>query len=176
MTVVGKDRPGIIAKVTAFLFRRRSNLEDISMTVLEGELAMSLMVRLPFAQVKDIQKELLSFEKIWKLTFFWKNLPAAPAQKLKQPPRSNKFIISALGLDKMGIVYHISRVLSRFNLNITDLNSRILTYAKKPVYALVLEVDIPISFSIPRLKRRLDSLRRKLRLDISLKRVEEVAF
>ena len=76
----------------------------------------------------------------------------------------------------MGIVYHISRVLSRFNLNITDLNSRILTYAKKPVYALVLEVDIPISFSIPRLKRRLDSLRRKLRLDISLKRVEEVAF
>ena len=44
MTVTGKDKPGIIARVTGVLFEAGANLEDVSMTILEGELAMILIV------------------------------------------------------------------------------------------------------------------------------------
>lgn len=175
LTVAGKDKPGIIAKVTGFLFRHGCNLEDISMTVLEGELAMFLMVRLPFHHARDIQNKLLEFETRWGLTFFWKGLNALRPTKPRQRPH-NKFIVSAIGLDKTGIVHHLSRLLAHFNLNITDLNSKILSDAQKPVYALVLEVDIPRDFPIPQLERAFTGLQRKLHLDISLKPVENVEF
>jgi len=47
LTISGKDRPGIIAKVSGLLFRKGCNLEDISMTLLEGQFAMMMTVCVP---------------------------------------------------------------------------------------------------------------------------------
>ena len=44
ITVSGKDKPGIIAKVTGLLYARGCNLEDVSMTLLEGQFAMMMTV------------------------------------------------------------------------------------------------------------------------------------
>ncbi len=176
LTVIGKDKPGIIAKVTGFLFQHRANLEDISMTVLEGELAMFLIVRLPLHQFSDIQKNLLEFGKLWGLTFFWKGLNFIRPQKPRRQSGVEKFIVSSIGPDQTGIVCRISRLLARFKLNITDLNSKILSYGRKPVYTLVLEVDIPQRIPIRKLEKELAGLSRRLHLDISLKRVENVEF
>ncbi len=57
VTVVGSDRVGIIAKVSAFLAERNINIEDISQTVLSGNFVMMMMVDLsasskPLATVK----------------------------------------------------------------------------------------------------------------------------
>jgi ACT domain-containing protein len=58
VTVVGNDKVGIIAKVSAFLAERSINIEDISQTVLSGNFVMMMMVDLsksskPLAAVKD---------------------------------------------------------------------------------------------------------------------------
>ncbi len=58
ITVVGSDRVGIIAKVSAFLAERNINIEDISQTVLSGNFVMMMMVDLsasskPLATVKS---------------------------------------------------------------------------------------------------------------------------
>jgi ACT domain-containing protein len=47
ITVVGADKVGIIAKVTAFLAERNINIADISQTVLSGNFVMMMMVELP---------------------------------------------------------------------------------------------------------------------------------
>ena len=44
LTVIGKDRPGIIAQVSGILYRGGCNLEDMSMTRLEQQLAMMIIV------------------------------------------------------------------------------------------------------------------------------------
>ena len=44
VTVVGKDRAGIIARVTALLAGEGVNIEDISQTVLQGFFAMIMLV------------------------------------------------------------------------------------------------------------------------------------
>jgi len=46
ITVVGTDKVGIIAKVSAFLAERGINIEDISQTVLSGNFVMMMMVSL----------------------------------------------------------------------------------------------------------------------------------
>ena len=44
ITVLGHDRPGIIADVTAALAQRDANVEDSSMTLLRGHFAWTLIV------------------------------------------------------------------------------------------------------------------------------------
>jgi len=44
ITVVGADKVGIIARVSAFLSERNINIEDISQTVLSGSFVMMMMV------------------------------------------------------------------------------------------------------------------------------------
>ena len=44
VTVVGKDKTGIIAKLSAFLAEREVNIVDISQTILEEFFAMIMLV------------------------------------------------------------------------------------------------------------------------------------
>lgn len=44
VTVIGKDKPGIIASVSAMLAERQINIEDISQTILQGNFTMIMMV------------------------------------------------------------------------------------------------------------------------------------
>jgi ACT domain-containing protein len=44
VTVTGKDKKGIIAKVSAFLSERGANIEDISQTILGEYFAMIMIV------------------------------------------------------------------------------------------------------------------------------------
>ncbi|MDR2483310.1 MAG: ACT domain-containing protein [Treponema sp.] len=57
ITVVGADKVGIIARVSAFLAERNINIEDISQTVLSGNFVMMMMADLsggnkPLEEVK----------------------------------------------------------------------------------------------------------------------------
>jgi ACT domain-containing protein len=57
ITVVGTDKVGIIARVSAFLAERNINIEDISQTVLSGNFVMMMMVDLaPGASPLDTVK------------------------------------------------------------------------------------------------------------------------
>jgi len=57
VTVVGSDKVGIVAGVTACLAKLEANIVDISMTLLSGNFTMMMMVVLPesleFAKFKD---------------------------------------------------------------------------------------------------------------------------
>jgi len=60
ITVVGTDKVGIIAKVSAFLAERDINIEDITQTVLSGNFVMMMMVNLTSCSraLEDIKNEL----------------------------------------------------------------------------------------------------------------------
>ena len=44
ISVIGKDRPGIIAKVSGKLFEMNVNIEDISQTIMQEYFTMIMMV------------------------------------------------------------------------------------------------------------------------------------
>ena len=51
LTVVGKDKTGIIAKVSSFLAERQVNILDISQTILQDYFAMIMLVDIREAAV-----------------------------------------------------------------------------------------------------------------------------
>ena len=60
ITVVGGDKVGIIAKVSAFLAERNINIEDISQTILSGNFVMMMMVNLSSSPqaLEEVKQEL----------------------------------------------------------------------------------------------------------------------
>jgi ACT domain-containing protein len=56
ITVVGSDKVGIIAKVSAFLASCDINIEDISQTILSGSFVMMMMV--------DLSKSTMPLDKV----------------------------------------------------------------------------------------------------------------
>ena len=60
ITVIGSDKVGIIAKVSAFLADRNINIIDISQTILSGNFVMMMVVDLSSSSLalEDVKKEL----------------------------------------------------------------------------------------------------------------------
>ncbi|WP_321971058.1 ACT domain-containing protein [Paratractidigestivibacter sp.] len=62
ITVLGSDRPGIVASVTGALAEREANILDISQTILQGIFTMTMLVELgegaEFAELKAKLDEL----------------------------------------------------------------------------------------------------------------------
>jgi ACT domain-containing protein len=60
ITVVGSDKVGIIAKVSAFLAERNINILDISQTVLSGNFVMMMVADLSSSSIalEEVKKEL----------------------------------------------------------------------------------------------------------------------
>ncbi len=51
LTVLGKDKSGIIASVSTMLAERKVNIEDISQTIMQGNFTMIMLVDLSNATV-----------------------------------------------------------------------------------------------------------------------------
>lgn len=170
ITVTGKDRPGIIAALTGALYQVKGNLEDASMTILEGEFAMIFLAALKNEIIyRKFRTQLLELEQQFGLAISMKEIKHTLVRGEKHKAGTTPYVISVLGKDRVGIVYAISKSLANFGLNITDLNSKIIGRGRKTTYVLVLEVDIPRRARLmTNLKSKLLKLQKMLGIRISI--------
>lgn len=65
ITVLGHDRPGIVAAVSTELSERSANILDISQTILQGTFTMTMLVDLAPSDVEfsQLQEQLESLSK-----------------------------------------------------------------------------------------------------------------
>jgi ACT domain-containing protein len=63
ITVIGKDRTGIVAHVSQALYEEAVNIEDISQTIMEGNFVMAMLVDIKSAK-KDIKALRAALEKV----------------------------------------------------------------------------------------------------------------
>ncbi len=175
LAVFGKDRPGIIASVTGVLYETRCNLEDITMTILESEFAMLVVVSYDGKQKLAVDKRLQVLSKKSKLVYSWTEI-TGPRIRGEAAKDARLYVVSAIGRDRTGIVYQISRELAAQKLNILDLNSKILGQAPKSIYAMVLEIAVPKNYKISALEKILARTAKKLKIDLTLKPVERLEF
>jgi len=177
LSFIGKDRPGIIAGVSQALFESGCNIEDTTMTILEGQFAMILIATIPDSVGETRLRE--AFDRCkqrWGLNHFWNVLAGSVVRGEKHPPGSKTYIISVIGKDRTGIVYETSRILAKARLNITDLNCKILGQGDKAVFAMMLEVDVPKSFATKRLEPAWKKLKSKLKVDVHIKPIERLSL
>jgi glycine cleavage system transcriptional repressor len=157
ITVLGHDRPGIIAEVTAALVDLGGNLEDSSMTLLRGHFAMTLVVRTP-ASVESVQAALSGLESDGLKVFV-----------LQVPDESDvtaagaRYLLSVHGADRVGIVAAITGVVAAHGANIVDLTTRL----GRNLYVLTAEIDVPGTSDPSALADELAQVAQEIGLEIS---------
>ncbi len=72
VTVTGKDRKGIIAKISAFLAEKGANIEDISQTIMGEYFAMIMVVDISEAtqELSELAKECSALGKQIGMTVY----------------------------------------------------------------------------------------------------------
>ncbi|HEX8631457.1 MAG TPA: ACT domain-containing protein [Catenuloplanes sp.] len=161
ITVIGPDRPGIVADVAEALAGLGANLTDSTMTRLRGHFAMTLVCTGPGA---DEARNALG-----PLTADGALLATVRAVEPEAQPDAGgePYVLSVHGADRLGIVAAVARVVAGAGGNITDLTTRLAG----PLYVLVAEVDVPAGAAQP-LAERLAGVAAELDVGVSLRRAE----
>jgi glycine cleavage system transcriptional repressor len=163
VTVIGHDRPGIIADVTGALAEVGGNLEDSTMTILRGHFAMTLIVSTN-AAAAEVESLLGPLAEGGGLTVSVRSVAPEP----EVPARGSQWVLSVHGADRPGIVSAVTRVVAGSGGNITDLTTRL----SGDLYLLVAEVDLPASADAAALEEALRRTAGGLGVDVSLRPAE----
>lgn len=172
VSVMGKDRPGIVAEVSRILFELGCNIEDSTCTILSGQFAMILVVFHPkFAAKTELDpafEEVRSRMKLMVTVHTLKDEEVVREKTFSGRPH----IISVYGADRPGIVYSVARELAARKVNITDLNTQVVGTKERPVYVMVLEVDIPEEVDMKELEKEFERVRKELTVSITVRPIE----
>lgn len=159
VTVVGNDRPGIVAGVTRVLYEAGCNLLDASSTILHGHFSMMLIVLMPAEGDPDeLESRLSVVEDELQLRVTVRSVQEAAADV-----KPATHMISVYGADQPGIVFKVADLLAERDVNITALSSRVIGSDDQPVYALMLEVAAQ-----PDVASDVDALRQQLNVDVTV--------
>jgi len=167
VTVLGHDRPGIVAETTAAL-ADLGNLEDSTMTLLRGHFAMVLLVQTSAAR-SDVESALARLASDGRLTVDVREVP--PGNDPGPAAPTAPYVLSVHGADRPGIVSALTSELAPAGGNVTDLTTRLAG----DLYVLVAEVQLPVgpsSTDVGELVQRIARTAESLGVDASLRPLE----
>jgi len=173
LSAIGRDRPGIVADLAELIYECDCNLEDSSMTILGSEFAVLLLLT---GQGEDVESRLssackrLEWEK--RLTVFFRPLGGEPIS-YSVSHRARPFELTAVGVDKAGIVARVTRCLAAHAINVTQMST-----ASRPepgtgtlIYSMKIRMDVPQDVEETGLRQELDAIADGLNIEIALQAV-----
>ncbi len=169
LSAIGRDTPGMVAKVTKELYVHGCNIEDSSMTRLEDEFAIILIMSMDPANLKALEAGLRKVEEAAALTI---NLKEIEDEDKAARPEPN-YLITLHGADAAGIVSKTSELLSSMLVNITDLQTKRTRGEDGDIYIMLLEVFVPKDVVFGALEAALKALGVEMDVTIKIKPVEE---
>ena len=172
LTIVGRDRPGIVSQVAEILFKQGCNLADSSCSILGGQFAMILILGHPeFTDRKSFGDAFKPLEDA-DLSVALRVLK--PGGEVRSNIEGDLCMISVYGSDKPGIVYRVAKVLGEKQVNITDLNTKLVGTEERPVYVMVIEAALPEGVEEGDVDNWLAPIRNELQVDISVRTIPTV--
>ncbi len=165
LTAIGRDRPGIVAAISAALLELEGNVEDSQMSILRGHFAVMLIVKLPGAvDAEDLEGHLERVRKELELEAIAVNRVDDLGMAAARPSH----VITVYGADHPGIVHAVSAALAERGVNITGLETRLAGAAGSPLYVMTIEVATPES-SEPDLEAALSEVADQAKVEVSIR-------
>jgi glycine cleavage system transcriptional repressor len=165
--VLGQDRPGIVATITAVLSRHQCNIENVSQTILQSQFAGVFVVSIP----KDFSMEALEKGLIDEMRALDLSVQVKPVLHADMPSASDEsepFIITTKGPDRIGLVAGITEIIAKYNANITNLQAVFKGGEAPGDNIMIYEVDIHENVDPKSIDNELRQRARELSLDISI--------
>ncbi|HET6165418.1 MAG TPA: ACT domain-containing protein [Marmoricola sp.] len=158
VTVLGHDRPGIIAETTGALAGLGLNIEDSTMTLLRGHFAMMLITQ-GGADAATVEASLADLTADGSLSVSVREVPTESGVA-----GGASYLLSVHGGDRPGIVPSLAGEVAKVGGNITDLTTRLAG----DLYVLTAEVDLPSGVDAGALTSDVRHVADELGVDVSL--------
>ena len=165
LTAVGPDQVGLVEKISEFIARHSSNIEDSKMAVFCGEFALIILISGEGGNLHKIANHYRELEIETGLAI------AIKTPTSRKPAESFlPYTLTASCMDHPGIVYQISGILSSFGINIESMETK--TYAAPvsgtPIFRLEAEISVPTKSNINALRERFAAIQKDENIDIEL--------
>ncbi len=159
ISVMDRDRPGIVAEITEGISTLGGNLAELSQTVLCGYFTMILVADFPKGMTAEkIEQTLSKNDTAHVLVVEGRGLvPEAE-------PSEHVYIFSAIGQNRVGLVAQVSRFCCEHGVNILDLAS----HAEAGQYTMMLQIDLGNFENVERFEKELAEFGRKSGLNMVL--------
>ena len=120
MTIIGKDRPGLVEELSAVIETHGGNWEESRMVHLAGQFAGLLHVHLPEPRAGELKQALAGLDE----------LSVTVARTPEAMPLSGSTLrIELEGQDHPGIVHRVAKAIAARGINVEELESELGTAA-----------------------------------------------
>lgn len=168
MTVIGKDRPGIVRSLAENVAAHGGNWLDSRMARLGGHFAGILRVEIPRDQ------QILFLKSLQQLETGGLKIVAAEGQgeeaKLQEFQAAE---LSIVGQDRPGIVHQITQALAQNGVNVEELKTECVSAAMsgENLFQAQIRVRIPKDSSLPKLRKEIEAIAADLMIEIKFDQV-----
>ena len=151
LTLIGEDKPGIVAAVSKALFEFGLNLGETSMLRLGGNFTVMMMVsgEHPETELRERLKPVIEAQGMC--------LNIDPIEARLHEHLVPNIQVTVTGADRAGIVAQVTAALADQGFNILDLESDVAGTADKPVY--IMQITGIAGVAVEAIERALEPLR-----------------
>ena len=167
ISVLGEDRPGIIAGVSKILFHEACNIENVNQTILQGQFSGIFIASVPAAKSSEHLQSVMRL----KLSELGLHIHVKPLQADSPNPavaQSEPYVITTRGPDRKGLVATITDVIASHGVNVTHLQAVFKGGENPNDNIMIYEVDVPGTTDQQRLQQDLREKAAGLDLTISI--------
>jgi len=164
LTVIARDRPGLIKALSEVVVGHGGNWIDSSMARLGGEFAGIVRGSVPEERSREFETALADLSGAG-ITVTLRRSDEDGSVRAGRLVR-----LELTGVDHPGIVHRISDALSTLGISIDQLETRIFTgsMSGEPMFEAKAEIHLPEGVEEAKLRSRLEALERDLMVDIEL--------
>jgi len=166
ITFIGDDRPGLVEMLSQVVENSGGSWHESQLSQLKGKFAGLILVSLPNDNGKQLEVDLKALANTGL------SVRVTPADSSASLPDGRAIILHVLGPDRLGIIREISRALSLQAINVTELDSEVISAAMSGEALFKARIDalVPASADLDDLSDTLDEIANQMTLDIDLER------
>ena len=162
ISVLGKDRPGIVNELSECILDAGGNIADSRMSILGGDFAVILLVSGNWNTIAKIESQLVQLADTLHMTIISRRTEQRPVRQDLLP-----YGVDVVALDHPGIVHHLASFFSARDINIQGMDTSTYSAAHTgtPMFNVHMTVEIPARLHIATLREDFMEFCDQLNLD-----------
>jgi glycine cleavage system transcriptional repressor len=162
ISILSKDRPGIVADVASAIYELNGDLADLSQSVLRGYFNMTVMARFSTdVTIETILDKIKSINREGPLELSALELPREAADT-PRPAIENVYVVTAQGENRTGLVASVASFCRDHAINILDYT----TSLADGVYSMILEIDVSAAVSVETIRNDFSDMAKRVGLSV----------
>lgn len=149
ISTIGRDKPGVVDRISTMVHELNLSIEDSRMTVLGSEFAVLMSVTGGDLPLQRLETKLQQLAEEQDLAFLFRRAGERTGVEGRIP-----YTVHVTAMDHPGIVHGVARFFSSRNINIYNLDTvtERAPHTGTPIFSLVMEIEIPPDVRIAELR------------------------